>query len=161
MITNILLLLLSIGFAYILWVGIHEISHMVMAKILLQGSNFELHLLPSYHLDRGWVFGYCRCRYSIDASTWKQGVFFLAPRIPNILAAIALQFVYPTTMASLALVIIIGAGLIDLIVGSLGISPISDLQRASTLFNISPWYLRIGGSLVFVASVAGLLWPPC
>ena len=39
--------------------------------------------------------------------------------------------------------------LVDLLVGSFGISDRSDLKRASAALDISPWWLRVGGIVAF------------
>ena len=51
-----------------------------------------------------------------------------------------------------------GAGLIDLLVGSLGISPYSDLRRAAESLNINPYILRvIGFALITLSIISGFI----
>lgn len=50
-----------------------------------------------------------------------------------------------------------GCGLVDLFVGSLGISPVSDLRRASESLGTNPWVLRIVGMVILLTSLCVFL----
>ena len=124
---------------YPLWMWIHEISHIRMADKLIGVTDVEMKLYP--HMYGGsfwWAFVF----YRLQRAPRKQEQFLisLAPRIPDLiacaLAPLAFLFgIYP-------LGILLAGGIIDLFVGSLGRSPLSDLQKAASTGYMSEWELR-------------------
>lgn len=128
------------------WALLHEVSHLLASHWLVGLKEWDLTIVPRYK-DGRWLFA----RYEwIPVKEPTKGQYFiinLAPRIPNLIAAIAFVF----TPWPLALFWV--GGLIDLGVGSWGKSVKSDLRRASVNANINPWYLRIGGFTVIGLSV--------
>jgi len=82
-------------------------------------------------------------------------VIALAPRVPDLVAAtlLPLTCVVPQCFA-LPWAAYCAGGVVDLVVGSLGISPASDLRESALMLDVSPWWFRVPGLLVAAISVA-------
>ena len=148
---------------YFIWSVIHEFSHLIAAKATVGVSEWEIKPYP--HIYNGklrWSGYYASLKKS---PTKKQtAAIYLAPRVPDLAAASLLPWtvLLPAPVAFLAAAFCM-AGLVDLFVGSLGISDLSDLKRAAKASGYSPWYLRMAGfgniflSLILLALVLVLL----
>ena len=140
-----------------LWTAIHEMSHIFMAKSLLDVTEWSVKLYPHIHERDGtkyFVWGLSMWRYDGDTTPAKEAAISLAPRIPDLVAAMMLQayWLIPYGWWSWVLVAFGVGGLIDLAVGSIGSGDMSDLQRASKSLDISPWILRIAGWIIVLAA---------
>jgi hypothetical protein len=86
-------------------------------------------------------------------NNFEDGLTKIAPRIPGIVAAICFAFLaYFSGPLWFVWGIFWGAGLVDLLWGSLGLSEISDTQRAAKAWDVNPNVIRILGFVVFVVS---------
>ena len=140
------------------WNVIHEMSHILAAMAF--GDIVDWKIKPYPHMKDG------KFRFAGAEWTWvgevpgkeKKAWISFAPRIPNILAAFLL-FVgfYLTGVIQITWLIFCFAGIIDLAVGSLGISETSDLRKASVGLEINPWVFRVFGFTVSVTSIITIL----
>lgn len=161
MISNALLICFAIVFTYITWTVFHELSHAAIVYLIGAGKNLKLKLLP--HMYKG-TFRIAAMEWTATRGLSKGELIalYLAPRVMDVAAAIALQFLtFSMSPFSIPLQIFLIGGIVDLLWGSIGKSQYSDLVRASYYVDISPWYLRIGGFLIAIAAIAGYLYPPC
>ena len=142
--------------AFFLWVVIHEMSHYIAYKLTTGVISAKFKLYP--HIKEGegpwWKrFRWAAIRVEIprDETISERFLISFAPRL---LAMIA----FPITalvigIPGVVIATLVGAGLVDLLVGSLGISPNSDLQKAAAAAIVSPWILRIAGFTLTIISL--------
>lgn len=155
------LLVLELPVVWFIWTALHELSHIAMAKMFLNITKVDYWLYP--HFDRANNFYFARVEYHHDLTkeitNIKDALISLAPRIMNLIAVISFVFfsLFPIPWNYIWL-IFWGAGLIDLFVGSFGISPYSDLRRAAESLNINPYILRvIGFALIALSIISGFI----
>ncbi len=149
--------------AYFVWAGIHEVSHYLVARRLFDVVWVKFRLYPHYNRSLK-TFYWAAVYYSPDSCGFltrieDAGKVSLAPRIPDVMAAILLTAagILPAPWG-IVWGVFLGAGLVDLLVGSIGISKNSDLQRVSRWLNLDPWWLRAAGLVIIVSSVAVTVW---
>tara|TARA_Y100000590_G_scaffold468588_1_gene651889 strand:- start:771 stop:1973 length:1203 start_codon:yes stop_codon:yes gene_type:complete len=143
-----------------LWCGIHETAHIIAARSYTKLSNVKFKLYPHKNKSLGFVWASVSWKPEKRLSDSEFAWVSIAPRFPDILAVILfpLWALMPNGTAMLIWGAIWGAGLIDLFVGSLGISKTSDLRRAAKGWECNPWILRINGMmLILVSAVTGVL----
>lgn len=150
-----LLLPLCVVASWFLWTALHELSHVVAARAFRKLTKVRFFLWP--HMHEG-DFYFARVQF-----WWEEGgplkpseevTMKLAPRLLNIVAAIAFPFVALFSWPwNFAWAIGWGAGLIDFFVGSLGISPFSDLRMSAERLRIDPNVIRIIGLTIILVSV--------
>lgn len=150
----IVVALVTIPLAWFLWTAGHELSHVLMAKAFRKISDVRYRLYP--HFTASGTFRFAAVSWNPQGNPLKpkeRAAIWLAPRILDGLAVLflplAVLFNGPSLLAWL---IFWGSGLVDLGVGSTGMSEISDLRRASDALGWSPWALRILGFGFLVAS---------
>lgn len=150
------LLLIASLLSWPLWTVLHELSHVVVAASYSKISDVKWYLYP--HRDKEGNFFFARVQWSwleptLSPMQWAS--IYSAPRLMNFIAAIIapLYFLFPAPWCYLWL-ILWSASLIDLFVGSLGISEKSDLRRTCSVLNIRPWSLRLTGMSIVLASSA-------
>lgn len=149
------LLVLELPVVWFIWTALHELSHVALAKIFLNVVKVNYWLYPHYDNNN---FYFARVQYfhdlSKDTTRLQESFIYLAPRVMNLIAAISLVFFsWLPTPWNYVWFIFWGAGLVDFIVGSLGISPYSDLRRAADALQINPYILRIGGFAIIALSI--------
>lgn len=141
-----------------IWNVIHEMSHILMAMIV--GNIKDWSIKPYPHIKNGnFIFAGAEWTW-IEPIPNREGKAFvgIAPRIANILAAfLSIIGIVLTGMFQIIWLILCFAGMVDLIVGSLGISETSDLKKVSSNLEISPWWLRISGFTIAVVSIIGMI----
>lgn len=140
---------------WFLWTLLHEMSHAVFAKILLKAKDFKFKLFPHINENKKFLFASVSWIPLEETRTdTKEAIVLLAPRLMNLVAAIAFPFLllFPMPFA-MAWAILWGAGLVDLFVGSLGISSESDIRRAGKLLNFNSNVIRILGLATILASI--------
>jgi hypothetical protein len=148
---------MSILFAavsYFAWLLIHEFSHLLMAKKLIGVNKWKMKLYPHRAEDSSLRFGAVWYWMNRQPSSKEHAAILLAPRIPNVLASIL--FIFGAVLSGyLATIWFIfwGAGIIDLVYGSIGISKLSDLKRASEAVNKNHWHLRLAGLGIALTSI--------
>lgn len=138
-----------------LWVVVHEASHALAAKLLMKAQDFHFKMYPHITEEKKFLFASVSYLVPVTARTEKkEALVLLAPRVMNLVAAIAFPFLllFPMPMA-MFWGILWGAGLIDLFVGSLGISSVSDLRKAAKLLKFNPTLIRVFGFTVILASI--------
>jgi len=146
-------ILLAIA-SYFAWSYIHEMSHILAAKKTVGITKYELKIFPHVDPVAGWRWAACRYWMKRQPTDKEEAQISLAPRIPDSLAVIMFIFTgFMTGWPALLWGVFWGAGLVDLIVGSLGISQHSDLQRGANKLKWNPWALRISGFSGVVVSV--------
>ncbi|MHA2426416.1 MAG: hypothetical protein ACXADB_00050 [Candidatus Hermodarchaeia archaeon] len=145
-----------------LWNVIHEMSHVLAAKIF--GNVKEWSIKPYPHKHNG-KFRFAGAYWTWDGDSPANGVrgcIDLAPRIMNVVAIeLLIVALFISGPAQILLLIFCAGGIIDLFVGSIGYSDNSDLQKAAKRLEIHPWKIRIAGFLFcllgVLATVASLL----
>ena len=152
--------LLGIGLsilAYFLWDLIHETSHLLVAHFMVGVRKWSMKLWP--HYDQGALrWGAVEYWPERAVSSKEEVCILLAPRIPNLLSVLA--FPFSAALSGQEFIVwgvLWGAGLVDLLVGSLGISPTSDLRLASHYMKCSPWLLRVLGMILIFTSVGTMV----
>lgn len=140
---------------WFLWTFLHELSHAVFAKVLLKAKDFKYKLFP--HIDENKKFLFASVSWMAteeNKNDTKEAIVLLAPKVMNVVAAIAFPFLLLLPMPfAMAWAILWGAGLVDLFVGSLGISSESDIRRAGKLLNFNSNVIRILGLTTILASI--------
>jgi hypothetical protein len=140
---------------YVLWVYLHEISHILAAHCIVGVKSYSIKMIPE--IINGMIyFGSVKYVTYREPSNTQSGYIQLAPRIFDIASAILLPLTFTVLNVYIktALIIVLGAGLVDLFVGSIGYSDISDLKQASINLNISPWVFRIIGFTIMLMSIS-------
>jgi len=133
-------------------------SHIIAAHLTVGVIRWKINLflmLENFpHNIKNMRFAECIYYPKREIMSREKGIISLAPRIPDIVFA----FLTPITALvnepyCYILTILFGGSLIDLFVGSEGISDRSDLKRAADSLNINPWVLRIIGMSIFIICV--------
>jgi len=150
------LLVAFAALCYVLWAAIHELSHVLMARLLVGISYWEINLIPKLKEAKHFRIQFASCFYIPlkRVNEKQQAAISLAPRIPDVLGAIALPFVsLMPAPTSYFMMVFCGSALVDLFVGSLGMSEKSDLRKAARNIDLSPWTLRLMGACVIIGTV--------
>lgn len=142
---------LGIG-SFFLWATIHELSHLVAAKLAADATLIEIKVWPHFHNDN---FYWASIRYERHREASRAGDAFihLAPRIPDLIGALALPLacLLPSPWFWFYTVVV-GAALFDLGNGSIGYCEHADLRRAARAMQISPWWIRVVGWTIAATS---------
>lgn len=144
--------------SYFLWALIHEMSHVMAAMRTVGVSWYSLRVYPHFGFGR---FNWASCIYFVkkDPSRREQALISLAPRIMGTVAATLFPLSgilinsYGVDMITAIPLIFLVSGILDVIVGSLGISDSSDLVIAASALQISPWKIRVAGFLLAFLSL--------
>jgi len=146
-------ILLAIA-SYFAWAYIHEMAHIIAAKKTIGLEKYELKIFPHTDPVAGFRWAACKYWYKEEPTDKQRAIISLAPRIPDYVAFVAFAFAgLMSGWLALVWAIFWGAGLVDLINGSIGYSPYSDLRKAADSLKCSPWYLRIVGFASVLISV--------
>lgn len=130
-----------------IWTNIHELAHVFAAKATVGLKWWRIKWWPHKHPRLGWVFASWTGRFKRRITHHERTIISYAPRIPDIFACVMLLFsaLLPWPFI-LFWLIFWGAGLVDMVTGSLGISPVSDIQVTARHANhgqgCSIWKLR-------------------
>lgn len=159
MISIIITILCTLPVGYFLWTLIHEFSHLLMARSFAEFQEWSIKPYPHFvEINGKKVFRFASFHCILKLGEYftknEKSTISLAPRIMDIIAAIALPFA--TFFSGIVLgawLVLWGCGLLDLFVGSLGISEESDLKKAAKNLDISPWWFRIVGMGTMLISV--------
>lgn len=141
--------------AFFAWSAIHELSHYVAAASIRRMMWAKFRIYP--HVAPGIGFVWASVEYDYEGPNMtarEDAMVSIAPRVMDALAVVAtpLAAFLPEPWMAGTWVVMMGAGVVDLAVGSVGASPGSDLMRASHGFGVSPWVVRIAGWFFVVAS---------
>ena len=160
MILSLILAFVSVVPAFFAWTALHELAHFALVYSMRRVTWVSFRLYPHRHPVIGWVWGSIEWDYDGPLfSPIEDAWISIAPRWLNIVAAIAAPFaaLAPRPFDGIV-VVMVGAGLVDFAVGSIGSGQFSDLQRASRGFGVSAWFLRVvGWSLVLGSGVATIV----
>lgn len=143
---------------YFLWTVIHELSHYFMAKVLIGAKLTSFKPWPHMEEPMGFTWGSVRMVWKNGPTSQQDAMIWLAPRIPDFIAAVALPFMtllplhYPFWVASM----VCACGLVDFGNGSIGWGLWSDSKRAAISLDISVWWFRLFGFLC--VSISVLAW---
>ena len=130
---------------FFLWAAIHELSHLFAAKKLADALLIRMRLYPHMYKDT-LRFASVSWRPRKEYSDKAAAMISLAPRIPDLIAALVFPVgAFFSGYVAVAWFILFGAGLVDLMRGSIGSSVYSDLMKASIKLHINPWTLRYAG----------------
>lgn len=151
-----LLLVLGVVATWFLWTVLHELSHVAVARMFRKLTAVKFKLWP--HKDKEGNFYFARVQF-----WWEEGgpltnveeaLMKLAPRVLNIAAAIAFPFLasFSWPVGLLIWGVLWGGGLIDFFVGSLGISPQSDLRVAADKLGVNHNVIRVIGLFIILMS---------
>ena len=147
--------ILEIPLAWFLWTVAHEGSHVLTAQAVSNLTDIKWWLYP--HRDESGNFYFAKVQWSWDpskVSELQNAAVYLAPRVMNTVASIMLPLAFLLPISwMVAWIIFWGAGIIDFIVGSLGISEYSDLRRSASYLKINPNTLRIIGFALIIFSI--------
>lgn len=140
--------------AYLLWSAIHELSHVGMVATTAGVKSWSIRLLP-HRIDGRFYWASARWETKRDPTPTEKAYIYLAPRIGGLAAVIMFPFfgAIPDPLVSGLWFAVLGGGIVDLIIGSIGYSEFSDLRRAADAWETSPWALRIPGMGIALVSV--------
>jgi hypothetical protein len=142
---------------FLLWAYLHELLHVVMADHQVGVKFWSINVIP-HRYKTGWRWASASMSYHRQPQGREQAWIMLAPRLVNILPALAFPFFsYMPVEVWPSWIVVFGGGLIDLWVGSWASKPFSDLQKAAAVLEVSPWWLRAAGWLVLLASVSSAI----
>lgn len=145
----------ELAIVWFLWTVLHEASHAIAAKLLLKAQDFKFKLYPHISEQKKFLFASVSWITPGTARTdTKEALVLLAPKVMSLVAVIAFPFLLLFSMPiAMFWAILWGAGLVDLFVGSLGISAESDLRRAGKLLKFNPTLIRVFGFTAILASI--------
>lgn len=148
-------ILAELVIVWFLWTALHEASHALVAKLLMKAQDFKFKLYP--HLNEQKKFLFASVSWFVPATTrtdTKEALVLLAPRVMSLVAVVAFPFLLLFSMPMAQFwAILWGAGLVDLFVGSLGISAESDLRKAGKLLKFNPTLIRVFGFVAILVSI--------
>ncbi len=143
---SFLLAVLCTTLAFFVWIVIHELSHLLMAKWLLNVKLVKFSVIPSKDLGH-WTFGYVKYDHPEDVTPtdWQDFCISWAPRIPGLIACLLFPLtLYFTGIPGMILFLLLGAGIIDYAsaMESTGKGH-SDIERGAKSLGWSIWKLRL------------------
>ena len=151
-----LILLPFFFLSFFLWTVIHEFSHLIAAKLVTDVNDYEVDLVPKL---RGRFVSLGRIDIDFYEYPSEKGtiLILLAPRIPDLIASVMLPLMVflPFPWGLVFSVFWIG-GILDLLNGSMGIHPKSDLRLATKDEPKARLVLSLLGFSIGIASV--LIW---
>lgn len=141
--------------AFFVWAAIHELSHLFAVKQYRKDVQSSIKLYP-HRSDGRIVFAEALWNCTPDLTAKEFAVVSFAPRITDILGVLATVIVCHVTGAfGHVLTVLLGGSIVDLMVGSTGISEESDMRQYAAGWSVSPWVFRISG---FAAAVAAIVY---
>lgn len=150
---TVVLLILAVPVLLFVWTCIHELAHLVAAKLIVGADLIEFRPWP-HTGDKGFRWGSVSWFWYREPTAKESAFVSLAPRIPNLVAAlllpVSLLLPYPWSWIVGGF---LGAGLVDFLNGSVGKSEHSDLRKASVRLQVSPWLLRVIGLVAILVSL--------
>lgn len=140
--------ILALPVAFFGWSAIHEMAHYLAARSFRKVTEPKFRIYP--HVDDPGGFRWASVTMYLEdppltprESSWVSA----APRIPDAVAVLLTPFAafWDPPWAVVLWAILFGAGIVDLLVGSTGVSEFSDLRRWAASSGINPWILRLTG----------------
>jgi len=152
--------------AFFTWAAIHELAHYFAARAQRSLTLATFKIYP-HKRDGRFVWASVSWDYAGPDMTPRELAWvYAAPRVPDAFAVVLapLAGFMPEPWMAATWLVLFGAGLVDLAVGSMGISPESDLRRWAREGAIAPWVLRAGGWSFVIGSaglaIAGVIMAP-
>ena len=142
--------------AFFIWSAIHEYSHYFIASHQRKVVGVEFKLYP--HVDQAAGFRWAAVKWyylGVPPLNKEQALISVAPRFPDLLAVLLtpLVWVMPWPWLGALWLVLMGAGLVDLFVGSIGYNKLSDLKIFCEFGNHDIWIWRIlGWTLTLVSA---------
>jgi hypothetical protein len=159
MLLTILFITLYVISLFFIHTFLHELSHVVAAKLLFNADIKTFKPYPHF-IDKSFVFGsisYTLKDYDFsETHQRKLGWVYFAPRIINVVCAILLPIVVlvmPWNLWGLIAVLFFITNLIDLVWGTAGINLNSDIQQYSKYLNIDINMLRVCQIVLFLFTI--------
>jgi len=152
-------LLYLIPLTHVIWVQLHEHSHVWMADRLVGVLRYTINPWPRrYEGGIRWA----SVSYYMVRSPEPREEFWIsmAPRLPSLVALTLMPLAAWWGWGGwvlLAWVVLWGGGVVDMFTNSLGLHPKTDLRKAAEASGTSPWIYRVGGMAFVVASVGALV----
>lgn len=149
--------------AFFAWSALHEVSHYLAARLFRRVVSVRFRIYPHVDPVAGFRWAAVEWEYEGEPYAPAQDAFIsAAPRIPDLVAVLLtpLAAAMPEPWLAAAWAVLVGAGLVDLAVGSIGWSEHSDLQRFARLGGHDLWTLRVAGwaaALGSAGTTVGLL----
>lgn len=140
--------------SFFVWAAIHELAHALTARICLRAHDFKFKLYP--HTTPAGNFLFASVSW-VQPMSAHSALVSLAPWAPDLLGCALFPFTSPVDFSfwwSVLLACLAGGAVVDLAVGSFGISPDSDLRVGARLAKVNANALRIAGFIAAAASVA-------
>ena len=153
-------ILICLPIAWFGWTAVHELSHAFAVSRFRQVVEYRFRLYP--HRTDGGRFVFASVQYpyvGVALDGGEQAAVSLAPRLPNLVALVLapLGACLPWPTVGCAWSVLLGAALIDLVVGSVGWSVESDLRRAADALEIPGWPLRVTGFSLAAVACCGII----
>lgn len=146
--------------SFFVWAAVHELSHYVVLRSFVKVESAKFRLYP--HRARNGRLVWASVEWRAEAPTARQMSWVsMAPRLPDLAGcagACISAWVWGWSLPGLAMTALLAGAVVDLGVGSTGVSAESDLRRASRGWDVPPWLFRVSGFAVVVASSAGVLY---
>lgn len=149
--------------AFFAWAALHEVSHYLVARALRRVLSVDFKLWPHVVPEAGFRWAAVSWDYEgPDLTPREDALISAAPRLPDLLAVLLtpVAAAMPEPWLASSWAVLVGAGLVDLAVGSVGAGELSDLRRVARGAGIPAWALRLAGwaaVLVSAGTTIGLL----
>lgn len=152
--------LLGLAFipSFFLWTAIHEVSHWLTARKLVNAKLIKMKLIPSYDLGH-FTWAYVRYRAESEPTNEQSARISLAPWWADGVAVLLFPFtaLMPGIWGFVAAIVLLG-GIIDLAHGSLRRDEFTDIHKAAS--KLKDWSLaeiRIYGLLAVGYAIVSYL----
>lgn len=134
---------------FLIWVSIHEYSHLLMAKWLVGVSEYKIWLLP-HKMNGNFYFGRVVFIPKKELTDRQEVLVLMAPRIMGLVALILFPLIGLHVPPIVCLLLL--GGLIDWFHGFMGGNKETDIDRTAKLLNIDIGWLRfIGFSMAIIS----------
>ena len=151
-----MLYILVVIFSYFFHAYLHEYLHLIAAKVTVGVDKYKIKVYPHIDSKLGFVWASVWTIRSSVANKFQNGIIYFSPRFANIFF-IGLIICLQKFELSIYWKIFIASSMVDLFVGSLGISEKSDLKMYSKFWNLNPWVPRLVGIAASIFSLVILI----
>lgn len=153
-----MLYILVVIFSYFFHAHLHEYLHLLATKITVGVDKYKIKVYPHIDSKLGFVWASVWTARAREANNFENGIIYFSPRFANILFAVIIALMCLQEFElSIYWKIFIASSMVDLFVGSLGVSEKSDLQMYSKYWNLNPWIPRLAGVAVSIFSLIILI----
>ena len=147
-----MLYIFVIIFSYFFYEYIHEYMHLFITKSTVGVDKYRIKVYPHIDSKLGFVWASVWTVRSSVATKFQNGMIYFAPRFANIFFIILIICLQKFEL-SIYWKIFLASSMIDLFVGSLGVSERSDLRMYSKYWNLNPWIPRLVGLALAIFSL--------